>query len=40
MYALDGKFQGVGSRAVKSRGVETKEEDKCPVLRQHCKFFH
>ena len=29
MYALDGKFQGVGSRAVKSRGVGMKKEDKC-----------
>ena len=31
---------GGDSWAVKSPGVGTKKESKCPVLRQHCNTFH
>ena len=32
--------EGGDSWAVKFPRVGTKDEGKCPVLRQHCKFFH
>ena len=32
--------EGGDSWAVKSPGVRTKKEGKCPVLRQHCNIFH
>ena len=31
---------GGNTWAVKSPGVRTKKEGKCPVLRQHCNIFH
>ena len=39
MVALESP-EGGDSRAVKSPGVGTKKEGKCPVLRQHCNIFH
>ena len=40
-FALDGKFPGVATLELSNPpGVGTKEEDKCPVLRQHCNIFH
>ena len=39
-FGLDGKFLGVGTRAVKSPRVGTKKEGKCPVLCQHRHIFH
>ena len=39
-WALDGKFPWGGDFwAVKSPGVGTKKENKCPVPRQHCNIF-
>ena len=38
-FALDGKFPGLGTRAVKFPGLGTKKEGKCPVLRQHSNIF-
>ena len=40
-FCLGWQIPGGGDTwAVKSPGVGTKEEDNCPVLRQHCNIFH
>ena len=40
-FCLAWQIPGTGdSWAVKSPGMGTKKEGKCPVLRQHCNIFH
>ena len=40
-FCLGWQIPGGGEYwVVKSPGVGTKKEDKCPVLRQHCNIFH